>query len=907
MKSYSIQQRGEQFCVVDDDTGEAPEGRCHATQADAEAQMAAIGMHAGKQADLRDCLSRTIPHLIRAGHDTEQAVAIAYSECEAGKASPLQDCVSEKVREMIRQGCERDQALAIAYRECRGGKGTPFEALVDDQQAQFLKAFAEAYRTGGDVLAAEGAAWAALGLDAQKAAAALEGCCGDEPPDPADRLIAFGQAIKALDEPGRIGGYLVAWGTPRERDLQNEYFTPETDFCLDWYPVRPALYHHGLDGQVKGLKIGILDALRSDEVGLWAEAQLDLHNQYVRAIYELVKRGVLAWSSGSLPQLVEVASGKIVRWPIVEGSCTPTPADHRYTTAIAPLKALKDLPALEGLLKAIAAGDGEREAASDLPSEPPPAPAEDPEAADSHEDLSMNQEQLMQIATSILQTLGIEMSDEDKQALVERVLAELGAPDQATMADPAAATAFGKTAGEKLVAAIQAWAAQTALAEGAAEAAKTAAGALVAGVRPASRLPQGLRAPAPGAHIEVRSRYHDLNAADMSYLASARAFIKRAQSPFGAAWRPDDAFLREMADKAGKAYSAGQMDLSGEALKAVLAIKANELDHSTLTDYGDEWVPDLWLDELWQKVRLENVVASQFAPVDMPSNPYELPIEGTDPTVYFVPETTAESELLISGAGAVIPDSQVGTGKVTLTAKKLALRVGFSSELVEDSIIPLVSTFREQALRTMQDAIDNVLLNGDTAASANINYDGGTPAVTEKYKAFDALRKLPIVTTTANAIDAAGAAPTLTVCRSVRATLSRAYNTRVSELVWFATPETYLKLLNVREMITVDKAGPEATAQTGEIRKLDGIPLFPTAEFPLTASDGKVTYNAAGTLGSLLLAYRPYWRVGYRRKITGAIEYLSYYDAYQMTYTVRLALVRRDADCAAILYDIGVA
>ena len=54
-----------------------------------------------------------------------------------------------------------------------------------------------------------------------------------------------------------------------------------------------------------------------------------------------------------------------------------------------------------------------------------------------------------------------------------------------------------------------------------------------------------------------------------------------------------------------------------------------------------------------------------------------LPIEGADPTVYFVPESTDETQLSL-GSGNPIPDSKIASGKVQLTAKKLALRVGFS-------------------------------------------------------------------------------------------------------------------------------------------------------------------------------------------------------------------------------------
>jgi hypothetical protein len=140
-------------------------------------------------------------------------------------------------------------------------------------------------------------------------------------------------AAKMLDEAaGRIGGYLVVWGSPYERDLQGEYFTPHTELGLAWYDRRPVLYQHGLDGSLKAAVMGYIDTLRADNVGIWAEAQLDVRQRYVRTVLTLIDRGVLHWSSGSLAHLVEVANdGHIQRWPIVEGSLTPTPAEPRRT------------------------------------------------------------------------------------------------------------------------------------------------------------------------------------------------------------------------------------------------------------------------------------------------------------------------------------------------------------------------------------------------------------------------------------------------------------------------------------------------------------------------------------------------------------------------------------------------
>ena len=110
------------------------------------------------------------------------------------------------------------------------------------------------------------------------------------------------------------------------------------------------------------------------------------------------------------------------------------------------------------------------------------------------------------------------------------------------------------------------------------------------------------------------------------------------------------------------------------------ARKSDELSHSTQTSFGDEWVPNLWSAQVWQQARLSNVILPLFRAIEMPSNPFTCPSRGTDPTVYFVPETTGEGQLALDAAASAIPDSKIGSKKLTLNASKLPLRVGFSAE-----------------------------------------------------------------------------------------------------------------------------------------------------------------------------------------------------------------------------------
>ena len=155
-----------------------------------------------------------------------------------------------------------------------------------------------------------------------------------------EHLVTIGGELKALGD-GRIGGYLVRFGTADETDLTGDYFTAETDFDLDDGTGKSTvLYHHGLDETLKRRKLGRAD-LRLDDAGVWMDAQLKLRDDYDRAIYGMVEAGKMGLSSGTAPHLVErEPMGKaqhITRWPLgLDASITPIPAEPR--TTVMPLK-----------------------------------------------------------------------------------------------------------------------------------------------------------------------------------------------------------------------------------------------------------------------------------------------------------------------------------------------------------------------------------------------------------------------------------------------------------------------------------------------------------------------------------------------------------------------------------------
>lgn len=165
----------------------------------------------------------------------------------------------------------------------------------------------------------------------------------DEQPAPLkdleqEALAYFGDTVKALGN-GKVGGYLVRHSGETDPDLTADFFDAKTEIHAP--DVLPVLYQHGFDERMGKRVLGKAKTGR-DDVGMWIEAQLDMRDEYEKAIYALAEKGKLGWSSGALSHLVErEPAGKamhIKTWFIGEASLTPTPAEPR--NSVVPLKSI---------------------------------------------------------------------------------------------------------------------------------------------------------------------------------------------------------------------------------------------------------------------------------------------------------------------------------------------------------------------------------------------------------------------------------------------------------------------------------------------------------------------------------------------------------------------------------------
>lgn len=684
-------------------------------------------------------------------------------------------------------------------------------------------------------------------------------------PEPEENAL---KAISETDTELRVANYIVLFGG---RDLEGEYFTPETKLESD-YTAKGKLdidWEHGRNAKADGLGkndiLGFVDwaTAKADERGVWVERVLNRSNKYVQWIHQLIKAGRVGSSSEALTARVQKAKdGQIIAWPLYRDSLTVTPMEPRMIgeNLIAAYKAL-------GIDLTDENADPQGTGAQSTPAE------------------SGN------VNTSTKSTGVIDMDEKELEAKIEaRVSAALKAQKDAD----AEAVKADKERAEAVKAAV---AEERKLWE--AEAAK------------ARRLPFGGDAPHQTKYGDF-SKYDNLNAADqallVALLGSTTGGIKRVAPPnavkaLALKLAEDKTTIGEVGRNAMKAYG-------------LPAMKADEVQQQDLAGFGDEWVGVAYGQTLWEAIRAGTFVAANIPSIEVPQGMESifLPLEGADPTFYKVAETT-DINSTTKVPNATVTSSQMATGRAQLTLAKMGARVLWSGELQEDSLIPFVTQLRAQLEKAGAEQLEHAIIDGDTTltASTNINAIDTTPGGTELYTLFNGLRKSPLVTTTANSVSVGTltAEDYLAVVKLMgTAGLIGADQTKVAFIV---DPNTYWKTLELPEIKTRDVFAMP-TIENGNLTGIYGYKLY--RSFFMHYISAKRMANTAGkidadtdsnnTTGSILAVRWDQWKLGYRRHMTIETVRIPNADVTEITALARLGLKQRDTEASAIGYNVTV-
>lgn len=329
--------------------------------------------------------------------------------------------------------------------------------------------------------------------------------------------------------------------------------------------------------------------------------------------------------------------------------------------------------------------------------------------------------------------------------------------------------------------------------------------------------------------------------------------------------------------------------------------------------YGLQLVGAQYEAELWRAARAGDPLLAMIREIPMRFPTDTIPVDGALPELRLLAESTA------SGATAYT-ESDTPSSKATLTAKKFGINQLWSGELDEDSIIRYADFLREQLNRAAMHGLASSIYNGDTtnAGTGNINLDDANPDDTKHYLAYDGIRHYWLV-------DAAGQGKSMAAALDVKE-IDRArgklngttddvdadfnninWGASAADLAIVCDFDTYMNLLDLDAVATVDKYGPSATVVTGELGKYRGMRVFSPAYASKTEADGKASDTEASNTKGQLTVFNP------QGFVRGSLRGLSlYFDRVQRTdqflfeLYMRKAFTRFGGNVAAGIYNITV-
>jgi len=690
-----------------------------------------------------------------------------------------------------------------------------------------------------------------------------------------DTLVFLGGPVKALGE-GRVGGYLVRFTTPDDPDLTGEFFTRDTDLDVEDGDRLSVYYHHGGDGHLKNRKIGRGTA-KFEDVGLWIEAQLSLRDDYERALYDLARQGKLGWSSGAVGHLTDFEQvGKarwIKAWPVKEASLTPTPAEPR--NAALPVKSLPPPPPLiatKGDLGTLTINVNVTGPAQAEPVTPP-----DTNKAASADDPAMEPNEKPTPAPSP---------------------APAPAPDPAPTPPAPAPEGLADAVKAAVAEAMKAFSAPTDTRD-------------VKGV---------VDVPAFNQHTADVGKYDHTDPGDLAFLIGVLgdAHANRI-SKQGISHTARKALALRLHGEEGRsaAYTEAKALM---AAKGLTATKANELNYSTQASYGDEWVTSASSGMLWDKIRNDTVAVQRLPQFEFPAGAesYIIPVESTDPIAYKVAQATSVAAT-DHGPAATVPSSKLGTDNETMTLAKMGMRVLWTGEMEEDSMLPFVAQLRRQMTTSFAEYLDSAVIDGDTetAATTNINDIAGTPASTDYFLTVNGFRKLALVTNTANS-RSAGTLTSADFLETVKLMGTGGMNARDKSKISILLSEGVMwKALELEDVKTLDVFGNGATITAGDLTRIWGYEVLtashmhlkePYRHGGLANTAGKVDQDtsANNTTGSILAVRWDQWLFGWRRRMTLETQRIARADTTEIVGLLRFGLLPRDSEASAISYGVTV-
>ncbi len=859
-----------------------------------------------------DCVSKKISHLMHTGkYSQDQAIAIAYSECE-GRTLSAEDVqrVTPLYADVIERACapqdEEDQRSMTRRFVDRAVEMTAVEGVVrgfisiwgNPECVRFEPGVHVSWGSGSD-------------LTYGRVAELLP---GDELRIELHRM-----------NPGRtwmpLGSYVTLPKlSVRATDQHGTWFDrtrpPEMGLSNGMHR-RPIMLEHAEDA-IGAEIVGTITRVWSDAEGIRFEAELDRSLEVFPRTISKVQRGDYKTSSATMEHTAIIREdGSFEKWILGEHTLTESPSERRM-----PAVTLIRSQAHEEARAELRAGDEQQ---SSLPVE---------ESVGEKQMLN-NRSLSPELAAQLQQWMSANNATADDlaefvQSLQQQPAEAEAAPEVAMSAAP---PAEGRSLIDQLSAFVQAKRAQQQNSDVAALRAEIAE--MKRAQQAANNAPPAEQSVTRGARQPVVSNMQDLR---YDHLGPQDAlFAAKLMTDRGIPM--SETFVRAMTHKVVDGATSGKMFRDGEVgakvarharrmgVDGLLAEVSNpyaRADELMASDSGagkgQDWVGTYYATTAWDFIRQEPItqqlIQRGMMEEDIPAGAKTVivPTVGADPTIYAANEANDTVDTGLFTEATATPSYQ-GTGSVTVSANELRAVVYRTLRLEETSVISVAQELNRSLQLAFAEAYEYVLVNGDTETSGNtnINLIDGTPASAPskpKYLVSNGFLKSPLVTTTTYSRDNGTAALT---DADYLSTVSLLPGTIVSSMtrngVFLVDYRTYLKTLQLASLKTVDSVGSAATIINGELRGVWGVPVLNSGQMGLANTAGKIASSSPSTTniyGRILFVVPRYWKAFWGRQLTIETDR----DVRNSTTIIAAHMVagiaKRSTDGAAVSYRVVV-
>lgn len=312
---------------------------------------------------------------------------------------------------------------------------------------------------------------------------------------------------------------------------------------------------------------------------------------------------------------------------------------------------------------------------------------------------------------------------------------------------------------------------------------------------------------------------------------------------------------------------------------------------------GGELIPDQYIAELYQSFQTPRGLRALLNSVEVDRNTILIPRLDRGGRPFLKGMVTSDSP-------AAYQASTIATSQKSISMSGMACRFVIDDAIAEDSAIALVPTLQRQIAQDLEDAFEDALINGDSAATHqddianwNIRERWGTsgPALggsSDHRRAFQGMRAASLSAAKNTGLDISS----FDFAKYLEL-VAKLGELSAANKVCIASPEAVINhLLSLTQVATLDKFGPQATVLSGQIASLAGIPIvvsrFLSADL---AASGKYD-NVTKTKTGLIIASTDSWSVYNKRGILIEQDKDITAGAINLVATMRSTFASVDAD-----------